>query len=154
MQKTIISDTSCLILLYKIGELKILHRLFGTISVTPEINEEYHFPLPNWIIVESPTNRIYQKILEASLDKGEASAIALGVEKANSLLIIDDLKGRKFAEKLGLNVTGTLGVLVVAKRENMVPSVKLILDKIKMTNFRISKVLEKRILNLSGEDNP
>ncbi len=152
MRKTIISDTSCLILLHKIGELNLLHRLFGIVSITPEISEEYLFPLPDWISVESPTNKTYQRILEASLDKGESSAIALGIEKANSLLIIDELKGRKFAEKLGLNVTGTLGIFVVAKREGLIPSTKPVLDKIKMTDFRISRILEKRILELSGEN--
>ncbi len=43
MHKTIISDTSCLILLDKIGELEILNKLFGTIIITPEVLEEFHF---------------------------------------------------------------------------------------------------------------
>lgn len=152
MQKTIISDTSCLILLDKIGELDLLKKLFKTVTITPEIAKEYNLPLPNWLVLESPTNKTYQLILEASLDKGESSAIALGLEKTNSLLIMDDLKGRKFAEKLGLKITGTLGILIIAKRQSLISSVKPALEKIKETDFRFSKNLEKSLLRLSGEE--
>lgn len=96
MQKTIISDTSCLILLQKIGELDLLQGLFQSVLITPEIANEYDLPLPKWIVIESPSNKTYQRILEASLDKGESSAIALCLEKTDPLLIIDDLKGRLY----------------------------------------------------------
>jgi predicted nucleic acid-binding protein len=110
MRKVIISDTSCLIQLEPIGELELLYKLFGAITVTPEIVDEFHGQLPAWIIVESVSNKTYQTILGASLDIGEASAIALAIEQSECLLIIDDLKGRKFAEKFGLTITGTLGI--------------------------------------------
>ncbi|MDO8965587.1 DUF3368 domain-containing protein [Algoriphagus sp.] len=152
MQKTIISDTSCLILLQKIGELDLLQRLFHTVFITPEIATEYELPLPKWIIIDSPINKTYQRILEASLDKGESSAIALCLEKTDPLLIIDDLKGRKFAENLGLKITGTLGILILAKRQNLISSVKPVLEKVKKTDFRFSKNLEKKLLKLSGEE--
>lgn len=152
MQKTIISDTSCLILLQKIGELDLLQRLFHTVFITPEIATEYELPLPKWIIIDSPINKTYQRILEASLDKGESSAIALCLEKTDPLLIIDDLKGRKFAEKLGLKISGTLGVLIIAKKQNLISSIKPALERIKLTDFRFSEHLEKRVLQLAGED--
>lgn len=152
MQKTIISDTSCLILLHKIGELELLQKLFQSVFITPEIVNEYDLPLPNWVIIESPTNKTYQRILEASLDKGESAAIALSLEKTDPLLIIDDLKGRKFAEKLGLKITGTLGILIIAKLQNLISSVKPALEKVKKTDFRFSENLEKTLLRLSGED--
>jgi len=80
MQKTIVSDTSCLITLEKIGELELLHKVFGEIIVTNEIAGEYGLELPEWIRVRNPINKNYQQILEASVDKGEASAIALALE--------------------------------------------------------------------------
>jgi len=49
MHKTIISDTSCLILLDKIGELEILNKLFGTITTTAEVAEEFGQQLPAWL---------------------------------------------------------------------------------------------------------
>jgi len=146
MQKTIVSDTSCLITLEKIGELELLHKVFGEIIVTNEIAGEYGLELPEWIRVRNPINKNYQQILEASVDKGEASAIALALELIDCLLIIDDLKGRNLAEQLGVKVTGTFGLIIEAKISGYIESVKPLLEKIKQTNFRLSKDLEERIL--------
>ncbi len=66
MQKVIISDTSCRILLNKIGELNLLNKLFGIIIITQEITDEFKTELPSWFRVENPINKTYQKILEAS----------------------------------------------------------------------------------------
>ncbi len=151
MQKVIISDTSCLIQLELIGELELLYKLFGSITVTPEIVDKFHGQLPDWIIIESASNKTYQRILEASLDIGEASAIALAIEQGECLLIMDDWKGRKLAEKLGLTITGTLGVLINAKLSGLVPSIKPYLIKMKSTGFRLFIDLEQHILQKSGE---
>jgi predicted nucleic acid-binding protein len=151
MHKTIISDTSCLILLEKIGELNLLNKLFGTIITTSEVAEEFGQPLPSWFEFRQPTDKNYQSIIEASVDKGEASAIALAIELDDCLLIIDDLKGRKFAHQLGLTIIGTIGVIVDAKLAGLIPSVKPILAKIKETNFRITEHLELLIIKRAGE---
>lgn len=151
MQNVIISDTSCLILLDKIGELNLLNKLFGQIIITPEISPEFKKELPNWFEVKEPLNKTYQKILEASLDKGEASAIALAIEQLDCLLIIDDQKGRKYAEQFGIKITGTLGVIIDAKLSGHIPSIKPLLDKIKKTDFRLTEELEARALLKSNE---
>jgi predicted nucleic acid-binding protein len=75
----------------------------------------------------------------------------LAIELDNCLLIIDDLKGRKFANQLGLTIIGTIGVIVDAKLAGIIPSIKPILSKIKSTNFRITEQLELLILKLAGE---
>ena len=80
MQKIIISDASCLILLEKINELELLHKLFGIIITTPEVATEFGLPLPSWIEIKTPFNKNYQLIIQSSLDIGEASAIALAVD--------------------------------------------------------------------------
>ena len=151
MHKAIISDTSCLILLDKIGELEILNKLFGTIITTTEVAGEFGQPLPSWVEIKQPSDKNYQSIIEASLDKGEASAIALAIELNDCLLIIDDLKGRKFANQIGLTIIGTIGVIVDAKLAGIITSIKPILNKIKSTNFRITEQLEAIILKRSGE---
>lgn len=151
MHRTIISDTSCLILLEKIGELSILNKLFGNITTTSEVAEEFGQQLPPWFEIKDPKDKNYQAIIEASVDKGEASAIALAIELDDCLLIIDDLKGRKFAHQLGLTIIGTIGVIVDAKLTGIIPSVKPILSKIKSTNFRITEKLELLILKRAGE---
>lgn len=151
MHRTIISDTSCLILLEKIGELYILNKLFGNITTTSEVAEEFGQQLPPWFEIKDPKDKNYQAIIEASVDKVEASAIALAIELDDCLLIIDDLKGRKFAHQLGLTIIGTIGVIVDAKLAGIIPSVKPILSKIKSTNFRITEKLELLILKRAGE---
>jgi len=151
LRRVIISDTSCLILLDKIGALNLLSKLFGEITITREIAEEFNKKLPNWFKIANPENRTYQTILEASLDIGEASALALALEQKDCLVIIDDLKARNFAAKLGLSITGTLGVLIDAKLSGHINSVKPLLHKIKSTNFRISPELEKQILEKADE---
>ena len=85
------------------------------------------------------------------MDKGEASTIALSIELDDCLLIIDDLKGRKFANQIGLTIIGTIGVIVDAKLAGIINSIKPILTKIKSTNFRITEQLEAIILKRCGE---
>ena len=151
MPRAIISDTSCLILLDNIGELDLLKKLFGTITTTSVVKAEFGLPLPKWVEIKEPINTKYQSILEASVDKGEASAIALALEFDDCLLIIDDLKGRKFASQLGLSIIGTIGVIVDAKLIGIIPSIKPLIAKIRNTNFRISKQLEAVLLGKAGE---
>jgi predicted nucleic acid-binding protein len=151
MHKAIISDTSCLILLDKIGELEILNKLFGQIYTTPDVANEFGLPLPSWIEIKQPLEISYQSIIEATIDNGEASAIALAIEMDDCLLIIDDLKGRKYASQIGISIIGTIGVIVDAKLAGVIPSVKPLIAKIKATNFRITQQLEAIVLMKAGE---
>lgn len=112
---------------------------------------EYGQPLPEWIEIKAATNKNLQKVLEIQLDKGEASAIGLALETTDSTVILDDFKARKVAEKLGLVITGTIGVIIKAKLRNTIPSIRPYLNKIKDTNFRLSTALENEALRLAGE---
>lgn len=147
MQKIIIADTSCLIVLDKVGYLDLLNKVFGEVVITQQVFEEFGKSTPPWILIEKTKNpNPNRKILEATLDKGEASSISLAMDYDDSLLIIDESKGRKIAKSLGLKITGTLGILVIAKSNNLIGEVKPIIDKIKSTNFRISPQLEQLVL--------
>ena len=151
MQRIIISDTSCLILLEKLDEMQLLQKLFGEVTITSEIADEFGNPLPGWIKINNATDNNYQSMLESFVDKGEASAIALAVEHPECLLILDDLKARKLAKELKINYSGTLGILVEGKLSGHINSMKIVLEKIKKTNYRITPSLEKKILSRSGE---
>jgi predicted nucleic acid-binding protein len=147
----IISDTSCLIILDKIDELELLMKVGHSVYVTPIILEEFARSLPEWISVASPINTQFQQILELELNKGEASAIALSLDIDNSILIIDELKGRKIADKLGLRYSGTFGLILKAKQLGVISSVKPILNKIRSTNFRFDEQLFETVLEQAGE---
>lgn len=151
MQKLIIADTSCLILLDNLDELEILYKLYREIHITSVIAEEYGSEIPKWIKVLNPENGEYQKILATNVDPGEASAIALGLEMQPCTLILDDNKARTLAKQLGLRFTGTMGVLLEAKQQGLILSMNEVLEKIRTTNFRLSKEIENKILQKAGE---
>lgn len=151
MQSVVVSDASCLILLDKINHPELLNQLFGQIIITSIVAEEFGKPLPKFIQIENPKNIVYQNILETILDKGEASSIALALEKENCLLIIDDQKGRREAKLLNVKITGTLGLIALAKEKGLIKSAKEIIERIIQTNFRISKSSIEKVLRKVGE---
>jgi predicted nucleic acid-binding protein len=148
-----IVDTSGLILLNKIDELELLNKLGKEIFITTTIRAEFGMSLPEWISTTDPGNKHYQNILKMELDEGEASAIALSLETANSILILDDLKGRKVADRLKLKYSGTLGLILGAKKVGILKSVKPVLDKIRSTDFRFSDELLETVRTEAGEGN-
>ncbi|MEQ9288136.1 MAG: DUF3368 domain-containing protein [Cyclobacteriaceae bacterium] len=151
MHKIVISDTSCFIVLGKINQLGLLQKLYGRILTTNEIAEEFGEQLPEWVDVLSLKDKSKQQLLELYVDRGESSAMALAIELEADLIILDDHKARVVARKLDLNVTGTLGVLISAKKQGFFKSIKPFLRDLKKTNFRITEDLEKEALKQAGE---
>jgi len=147
----VIADTSCFILLDKIGELALLHKVFGSVTTTGDVAGEFQKDLPDWVKIENALNKEYQRTLQLEVDNGEASAIALAVEKQNALLVVDDNKARKLAARLNITYTGTLGVILKAKQRTVIPAIKPILSKIQNTNFRLSEKNYTDILLLAEE---
>ncbi|GJQ50775.1 MAG: hypothetical protein HKUEN01_31610 [Candidatus Kuenenia stuttgartiensis] len=99
-----ISDTSPLILLDKAGYLWILGKLFGKVKIPPSVDREWLRPggyiMPDWLLVENlsietaaDAEKFYQEI-----DKGEAEAISLCRSLRADVLLIDDLKARRYAK--------------------------------------------------------
>ena len=107
--------------------------------------------MPEWIKIESVKDKKYQEFLETQVDLGEASAIALAKELDSPLLIIDDLKARKLANKLNLKITGTLGVINRAKQMGFLDKIKPIIDKLQETDFRISENIVNELLRINDE---
>jgi predicted nucleic acid-binding protein len=151
MHKTIISDTSCFIILANIGEIELLRKLYGQITTTIEIASEFGEPLPDWVDIVSVNDKSKQKLLELQIDKGESSAIALALETNDCTIILDDIKARKIASLLGLNYTGTIGVIVKAKLQGVIPSIKPLIEKIREANFRLSREIELQALKQANE---
>ncbi len=148
----VIADTTCFILLDKIGKLDLLQQIFTNITTTSTITNEFGRPFPEWVNVMDVSNTNYQKILEIEVDAGEASAIALYFEFNNPLLILDDFKARKLAAKLHLKFTGTFGILLKAKEIGVINAIKPILQLIQKTNFRFSEAILNAILREANEE--
>lgn len=107
--------------------------------------------LPEWIEVVSVADKSKQQLLELQIDKGESSAIALALETPGSTIILDDNKARKIADQLGLTFTGTIGIVVKAKLQGLIPSIKPIIAKVKQTDFRLSAEIEHQALKQANE---
>jgi predicted nucleic acid-binding protein len=91
-------------------------------------------------------------LLDSKLGLGERSAILLALQRSPSLIILDDYRARIAAIQNGLDVIGTLGVLLEAKRTGLILTVKPALQAILRTNFRISEEIIQRFLLEACED--
>ncbi|MBP9882178.1 MAG: DUF3368 domain-containing protein [Chitinophagales bacterium] len=151
MPKSIISDTSVLIVLERIGELNLLREVFGKVYITDEIKSEYRQAVPEWIIIVSVKNKSKIAELNNLMDLGEASAIALALELDDSYLIVDDIQARIIVKKLGIPFIGTAGVLLSAKKKGLIKIVKPYLQKLRSVGFRLSDTVIEDILEQSGE---
>ena len=147
----VITDTSCLIALTNIKTLHLLPELYKRVVITKEVCIEFKEPLPQWIEVREVANKKYQQLLENTLDKGEASAIALAMELENVLLVVDELKGRKEAERLGIKITGTLGILFRMKQQGLLSAIKPYIEQLQFLGFRVAPAIIEKILQESGE---
>lgn len=80
------------------------------------------------------------------MDEGEAQAIVLALERQAHLLLIDERKGRAKAKALGLEITGTIGILLLAKEKAIEIDLRSELEKLRSHGFRISEALIEKIL--------
>lgn len=154
-----VSNSTPLIALSRLQKLELLEHFFGTVSIPLEVHDEVvtrggtlygarevsHAP---WIHVVAVENRTAVDALCLNLDRGEAEAIILALER-NTLLIIDDKDGRNAALSLGIPVTGTIGILLLAAHDGMVDFGKE-LDILIASGFRISEREYQKILGLAG----
>lgn len=148
MQKKVFVDTSTLILLTKINELQILHLVYGIVFTTNQVLMEFNATLPKWIVVD---NANFDKYKFPTLGKGEESLCSIALNNHSIYLILDDLKARKIAATFKINFTGTIGVIIAAKKLGYIYSIKPILEKINSTDFRLSLELQRQALFLAGE---
>ena len=148
MKRVVISDTSCLIILSKIGCLDILQALFDEVLISEAVSLEFGEKLPTWIIVKQVASRQLEKILLLNVDEGEASAMALYLEQTeDALLVIDERKGRLIAKELGIKIIGTIGLLINAGEKGIIEDLSEIIRRIEQTDFRLSPKLKKQLLN-------
>lgn len=108
--------------------------------------------LSTWIEVRFAQNQLLVDELRTRINIGEAEAITLADEVKATHLLIDERLGRQAAKDLGLKVTGVLGILLAAKKEALITSVKPIMDNlVSQANFRISRQLYDEILDVANE---
>uniref|UniRef100_A0A832H0M3 DUF3368 domain-containing protein n=1 Tax=Oscillatoriales cyanobacterium SpSt-402 TaxID=2282168 RepID=A0A832H0M3_9CYAN len=146
----VVTNSSCLIGLERIQQLQLLPQVFMSIVIPEAVQQEIGFRAA-FLKVQPVQNQNLVTILKTQVDDGEAEAIALAQEISASYLILDDGKARKLANQLNLKVIGTVGVLLRAKQQQIIPAVRPLLDALLLANFRISEALVQKALQLAGE---
>ena len=160
MRKVIVNSTP-LIVLCGIGELEILQKLYQEIFIPTAVFQEVTAiedsasmqikAAYEWIHVKSICDNREKKMYKAKLHAGEVEVMILAQEEGANLVIIDDNAAKKTAKYLGLTVTGTLGILLKAKRQGIVEKVSPLLSKMKQNGFYIDSRIEAFVLEQAGE---
>lgn len=157
---TVVSDTGPLSYLYRLGRLDLLRLFYGRVivpsAVVAEINRGIRLgrSLPDvaaldWVDLRSPPAELLLGI--DGLGPGETEAIALGRALPNALLLIDDGLARQVASSFGLRVSGTVGILLLAKQRALIESVASELDRLATFGFRLAERVRREVLVRAGE---
>jgi predicted nucleic acid-binding protein len=158
----VVSDTSPLQYLHQLDLLYVLPALGGRIIVPPSVEREISigrslgFELPDlagldWVEIRSPESRPALPLIN-DLGPGETETLMLALESPEALALLDDLLARRVAEILKIRFTGTLGLLLDAKRTGLVPTVRPLLARLQALGFRVSPHTRLTILELAGEE--
>lgn len=155
----VFSNTTPLIALAGIGQLELLRVIFGQIHVVREVMEECDVggrvmvpslaALPWIVIVDSTPPALPGLLLE--LDKGEKHTLDMARKMAADRVIIDERIGRDLAEFIGLKVTGTLGVLLKAKRLGQIPSFTEAVAAMRANGIYYHAALVEKLVKEAGE---
>jgi predicted nucleic acid-binding protein len=159
---SIVSNTGPLIALAKADRMDLLPELYGTVHIPPAVHRELlgktgpeadrlDVALAAWLKVADrvePSSEV-EGTLQA-IDAGEREAILLA-QRLGLTVILDDRLGREAARRLGLPVTGTVGVIIEAKRAGLVPAVRPVLEAIQVQGYWLSDALIDLAALLAGD---
>ena len=172
MKKIVIADAGPLIALARIGQLELLAKLFGTVTLTELVALEI---IGGGIFADTEalvkalaqpwleTITLSEDALEAcrdwvnlhQIDMGEASALALAsqliAQGDEVLVIVDETRGRQAAQHAAITITGTAGLLLLAKRFGLLPTVKPLLVALQAQSYYLSDRLLEAVLRQAGE---
>ena len=158
----VVTDTSVVLNLARIGQENLLHDLFGSLLAPPSVAVEFSklahndprfqgLTFPSSIRVVAPSGIPQALAGNQKLHSGEIAAISPLQEGATALLM-DESAGRKTASELGLRCIGILGILIEAKSRGLVHKVAPLLDQLaSRAGFWIAPALRKRVLGLVAE---
>lgn len=158
----LICDTSSIQYLHQLGVLHILPALAERIVIPPAVmaeiatGRELGVNLPDlktldWITVRRPMSDAALPLV-VHLGPGETQVLMLALETPEAIAVLDDALAREMAEALDLPMTGTLGLLLDAKRAALVSHICPLLDRLQALRFRLAKHTRMAVLKLAGEE--
>lgn len=155
-------DTSPLIFLAKLGHLDLLREGADTVYIPRAVLEEVRAKpdaaaqsieraCQTWLSVRPVGDRQAVEIVQADLDLGEAEVIALAREVGADRVVMDDLDARRFARRLGLEMIGTVGLLLAARLRGELPSIRQEIERLESLGLRVASSLVEAVLQAAGE---
>lgn len=158
----VVCNTSPIQYLHQLGQLHLLPALVGQVIIPPAVVAELDrgrdlgVDLPDtavltWIVVRHP---IHTPALPQANDlgPGESEVLALAMEADDAVAILDDGLARQVAQRLGIPIRGTLGVLLDAKQAGLISQVRPLLDELQALQFRLAPATREAVLRLAGEN--
>jgi len=161
MAETAAVNASPLIYLSRAGLLDLLRLAGNEIFVPDVVADEIRVRGPAdptvAALVATPWLRVEKApptppaILAWDLGPGESSVLAFAKARPGCRAVIDDLQGRRCAEAIGVPLRGTLGLVLRAKREGVVPAARPVLDRLRAAGMFLSDTVLNRALATIGE---
>jgi predicted nucleic acid-binding protein len=159
----VVSDAGPLIHLSLVRSLGLLREIYGRILIPELVYNEVvkkgeglagstEVAEANWIEAasHSPESDLF-RLLRTHLDGGETAAICLAVDRKAQWILSDDRPARQAAEALGFQIKGTIGILVMAKREGLVPAAAPLLRHLQDSGVWLAEELVAKALQSLGE---
>jgi predicted nucleic acid-binding protein len=158
--KPVIINNTPLVALAALERLDILRNLYHEVLMPQAVYEEFiatdtanrlailaTMPWLKTVALRQPENIPYTD----NLDRGEAEVLALAAETSARLLIIDERKGRRYAQQMGYIVTGTLGILLLAKKKGLIEKVAPFIRTLQQAGLYLAPKLVNEALILANE---
>lgn len=156
----VVINNTPLVALWSLDRLDLLRDLFGEVWLPTAVEAEFLALDPvgrqralvdvDWLQTVSLADPRHA-LTYTGLDRGEAEVLALAVEHKARLVIMDERKGRRYARRLGLSLTGTIGVLLLAKEEGLITAVAPLIQQLLEQGLYFSPELVSRALVLARE---
>ena len=157
--RKVVANTTPIIALSGIGKLDLLKKLYGEIYIPRAVFEEVKGEPEcsmlrenlEWIHVSDIRDDSQKIMYRAKLHAGEVEVMIMAQEEDADLVIMDDHAARKTAKYLGLTVTGTVGIIVRAKKNHLVASASEIITELIDNGLYVSEEVKKIALREAGE---
>ncbi len=156
----VILNNTPLVALTILGRLDLLRDLFGEVLIPESVQDEFlavDVTLRRQALSSAPWIRVVpladpRRVLPYSgLDQGEAEVLALAEEQTARLLVIDEKKARRYAERMKLSLTGTLGLLLLAREQGLIESITREIETLQEAGLYLAPSLIARARELAGE---
>jgi uncharacterized protein len=161
MPEYVISNTSPLFYLHRLGQLDLLQKLYSRLLVPEAVVDELQAGRDQGEDVPEVTSYDWIEVravrmpdvvtLISDLGAGEAQVLALALEVPGSLVLLDDRLARAVARMRNIRLMGPAGVLLKAKQEGHTSAVAPLLDRLLQLDFRLSDAVKACILKLAQE---